>query len=228
MKQYKTILFDVDGTLLDFSAAERLGIVTLLSYVGIEPRMEHLEQYHKLNQSMWKAFEMGEMTREQVLTERFTRFFEGLGYTVDADQMESIYREQLGRSAVLIDGAVNILDYLKGRYGLYVVTNGVSDTQYRRLSNSGLDWYFDKIFVSEDAGSQKPQKEFFEYCFAAIPNLDPDSVLIIGDSLSSDMKGGINAGIDTCWYNPGHAKADPSIPVTYEICSLDEIRKFLP
>ena len=183
MRTYRDILLDVDGTLLDFGAAEQVGIAAVLARYGFEADEERIRLYHRINGAA---------------------------------------------SAVLIDGAEDICRYLKERgYGLYVVTNGTSTTQYKRLALSGLDAYMDGIFVSEDAGSQKPQKEYFDYCFARIPQADPSRMLLVGDSLTSDIKGGINAGVSTCWYNPAGLPEREDIRPDRQIRRLEELKELL-
>lgn len=223
MSGYTTILLDVDGTLLDFSQAEKEGIRAVLTRFGFPASQENTELYHEINASFWAAFERGEIRKEALLTERFRVFFERLGRETDGRAEEAFYREQLDQSAALIPGALGLCGYLREKYQLYIVTNGTSATQYKRLKKSGLDQYVRDIFVSEDAGSQKPQKEYFDYCFARIPEKDPARMLIIGDSLHSDIKGGNNAGIHTCWYNPEGKPGEAGIRADYEVRRLADI-----
>ena len=228
MRTYRDILLDVDGTLLDFGAAEQVGIAAVLARYGFEADEERIRLYHRINGAAWAAFERGEVTKERLVEERFETFFQELGKNVNGREAEDLYRSYLDQSAVLIDGAEDICRYLKERgYGLYVVTNGTSTTQYKRLALSGLDAYMDGIFVSEDAGSQKPQKEYFDYCFARIPQADPSRMLLVGDSLTSDIKGGINAGVSTCWYNPAGLPEREDIRPDRQIRRVEELKELL-
>lgn len=226
-RQYKALLMDVDGTLLDFDRAEAAAFRKVLVQYGFEPEERFVEEYHRINQECWEAFECGLMERDKVLTVRFERFFGRHGLSLSGEEAENAYRAWLEEGAYLIEGATEILDYLKERYPLYVVTNGVGATQRKRLKASGLDQYFHDIFISEEANSQKPQKKFFDYCFVHIPDIKPEEMMVIGDSLTSDIQGGVNAGIDTCWFNPKGNENRKSLPVTKEIRRLSELKTFL-
>lgn len=226
-RKYDVILLDVDGTLLDFNRSEAWGMAEVLETYGFEPGPERLKLYHQVNNAAWDAFERGEVTKEKLVCGRFVDFFGLLGKTVDGLEVETLYRSLLDRSAILIDGAVQLCAYLKERYDLYIVTNGTASTQYKRLAASGLDQYVKDIFVSENAGSQKPQKEYFDYCFSRIPGADPSRMLLVGDSLQSDIRGGNAAGTDTCWYNPGALPGREGIRADYEIRELLELKKLL-
>lgn len=226
-RSYDVILLDVDGTLLDFEQAEKQGMAVVLRCYGFEPTSERLALYHQINDDAWAAFERGEVTKERLVVERFVRYFGILGKAVDGQEVEACYRAQLDASAILIDGSLELCEYLRQRYDLYVVTNGTSSTQYKRLAASGLDSYMKGIFVSEDAGSQKPQKEYFDYCFSRIPEAKPERMLLIGDSLYSDILGGNNAGCHTCWYNPKGQPVRDRIHADYEIQALAQLKEIL-
>ncbi len=227
-KRFTTVLLDVDGTLLDFDEAERLGVCAVMRAWGVEPTDYLIERYHQINQGFWKAFERGDIPREEIFGSRYHKFFAAMGKEVDGDAAEDLYREQLDNCAILMDGAEDICIWLKdGGYDLYIVTNGVSSTQYSRLKRSGLDKYFTDIFVSEDTGRQKPQKEYFDYCFARIHEKDPCRMLIVGDSQTSDIRGGQNAGIATCWLNDGTQPRAAGIKADYEIKRLEELKRIL-
>ncbi len=227
MKKYEVLLFDVDGTLLDFDRAEQDGISGLMEHYGVPVTEEHVEKYHLTNKRYWEMLERGEISRDRLLGQRFEEFFGEFGVTVDGAATDDLYRKYLNASAVLMDGAIELLEALKGRCPMYLVTNGVAETQYHRLAKSGLDQYFDGIFISEEVGAQKPQMEFFEYCFGKMGRRDVENMLIIGDSLTSDMRGGNNAGIDTMWFNPHGQENTTDVRLTYEIRTLDEVRNYV-
>lgn len=227
MKTYKALFFDVDDTLLDFGAAEDAALHKLFEeeQVTLTPQMK--EHYKKINQDLWRAFEEGRISRDVVLNTRFAAFFKDYGKEVDGVILENKYRSYLEQGHQLISGALELISGLKDHYDLYIVTNGDSTTQDKRLRASGLYPLFKQIFVSEETGYQKPMKEFFDYVFARIPNLSPEQGLIIGDSLSADIKGGNLYGLDTCWFNPEHKANNTEIVPTYEIQKLDELNRIL-
>ena len=228
MKKYEVLLFDVDGTLLDFDKAEEEGIEGLLKHFNVPVTEENKHSYHVINKRYWEMLERGEITRDRLLGQRFEEFFGGFGIAIeDGAEVDKLYRRYLNASAVLIDGAIEMLESLKGKYPLYIVSNGVAATQYNRLAKSGLDKYFDGIFISEEANAQKPQIEFFEYCFEKMGRRDVENMLIIGDSLTSDMRGGNNAGIDTMWFNPQGQENTTEVRLNYIVKTLNEIKEML-
>lgn len=242
-KSYGTLLFDLDGTLLDFHRAEREGFQQVLKTFGFPVTEENVNLYHEINARCWREYEKGALSREQVLAERFLRFFAAAGAVPEglpaeeerefslarAMKAEKVYRELLGRSAYVIGGAREILDFIKerGTFRVCAVTNGVADTQRRRLKDSGLDRYFDEIFISEELGVQKPKRQFFDKCFDVLGAEFKGGALVIGDSLTSDMKGAAGAGIDSCWYNPSGEENTLKVPVTWEIRDLSELENIL-
>lgn len=224
---FKTILLDLDDTILDFGAAERVAIARTFAELGLEPTDALIKRYSQINISQWEAFERGELSRDGVLIRRFEILFEELGVQLDAQSTENLYRSYLGVGHYFIEGAEEILAYLSPKYDLYIASNGVADTQYSRLQSANIGHYFKNIFISETTGHHKPEKEYFDYCFERIEGFDPASTLIIGDSLTSDILGGLNAGISTCWFNPKHKAPRADIVPTYEIHSLQELKKLL-
>jgi 2-haloacid dehalogenase len=227
LQKYQTLFFDVDDTLLDFAGAEKLALRLLFEEQQIPYTPEIEAEYKRINRGLWEAFEEGNLNRDEVLNTRFTLLFKKYGQEVDGVLFEQAYRRHLEQGHDLIDGAMEIITALKNHYDLYIVTNGVSKTQDQRLRASGLHPIFKGIFVSEDTGYQKPMKEFFEYVFARIPNFSVGQGLIIGDSLTSDIKGGQMAGMDTCWFNPARKPNETGIVPTYEIQNLYELSRIL-
>lgn len=225
--KFQTLLLDLDDTILDFGAAERAAIARTFREIGLEPTEALLQRYSEINQSQWEAMERGEIDRATVLIRRFDLFFEELGMEADSHAVEDRYRSYLGIGHYFIEGAEELLEYLSGKYDLYLASNGVADTQYSRLASAGIGHYFKEIFISETTGYHKPEKAYFDYCFARIENFDPEKTLMIGDSLTGDIRGGINAGIKTCWVNLKGKARRPDIVPNYEIHSLKELMELL-
>lgn len=224
----KALLIDIDGTLLDYRQSEALGISAIMEHYGVTPTPELAAHYHDVNQSFWEKYEKGEITRAQINEGRYPAFFGELGVEVDPEVCEEIYQDFVNNRLVPVEGAEDMLRYLSGKYLLYAASNGYSDKQRERLRKAGMIFYFTDIFVSQETGSQKPQKEFFDYCFARMPaGLKRDEVMIIGDGLTSDMRGGNNAGIHTCWLNAFGEVNHAGVSIDVEIHSLAEIRNFL-
>lgn len=183
--------------------------------------------YKALNHHLWREFEKGHMTREEVTGSRFGLLFQQFGKTIDSLAMEKRYRYYLNQGHDLIEGSRELLETLALQADLYVVTNGVAKTQYQRLADAKILDYFKKIFISEEVGAQKPMKAFFDYIFSHIPNFEKKKTVIIGDSLTSDIKGGNLAGIDTIWFNKNNLPEVPEIAPTYRIDSLKELYPIL-
>ncbi|MFB7138140.1 YjjG family noncanonical pyrimidine nucleotidase [Gottfriedia sp. NPDC056225] len=227
MKTYKTLLLDVDDTLLDFGAAEKVALQSLFKDQNIPLTSEIKSRYKEINHGLWKAFEEGKISRDDVVNTRFSTLFKEFGIDVDGLMLEQTYQNYLGEGNQLIEGAFELLSNLQDHFDLYIVTNGISKTQYKRLNAARIYPFFKDIFVSEDTGYQKPMKEYFDYVFARIPNIELDKTLIIGDSFSADITGGVGAGIDTCWVNSKALSNDTALIPTYEIQKLDELYKIL-
>lgn len=227
MKNYRTLLFDIDDTLLDFGAAEKVALRLLFEEQKLDLTVEMVDTYKRINQMLWKSFEDGKISRDEVVHNRFTLLFKEYGKEVDGAKLESSYRSFLEEGNEFVDGALEVITALHKQFDLYIVTNGFSKTQDRRLRDSGLYPFFKGIFVSEDTGFQKPMPEFFDYVFARIPNIELSTTMIIGDSLSADIKGGNLAGIDSCWLNPNAVPNTSSISPTYEIQRLEELYPLL-
>lgn len=227
MKTYKYLFFDIDDTLLDFQATEKGALRALFEEQNMVLSAEDECRYKKINHSLWNDYENGKIDRDEVLNTRFSTTFRHYDLEVDGSLLERKYRSYLEQGHQLIDGAMDLIMNLQPQYDLYIVTNGVSKTQDKRLRDSGLYPYFKDVFVSEDTGFQKPMKEFFNYVFDRIPNYIPGQGLIIGDSLSADIRGGQKSGLDTCWFNPLRKENQSGVLPTYEIRQLKELHEIL-
>lgn len=227
MNKYKYLLFDVDGTLLDFDKAEQYALEYTFRHYDISLTYEINQRYEEINKKLWKDFENGLIDKKTVVYSRFVLLFKEFNIPVDGIAFEDDYQKALGQGYFVLPHTIEVLSALYQKYPLYVVTNGVSQTQYSRLEGTDIKKYFQNIFVSEDIGHQKPSKEYFDYCFKNIDKIDLSKTLIIGDSLSSDIQGGINAGIDTCWFNPNHLDKPEAMSINYEIHDLRELLQLL-
>ena len=199
----RTVLFDLDNTLLDFNRAERWALALTLRELGIEPTEKIMGRYSELNLAQWKLLELGKLTRDQVKVRRYRLLFQELGVEHPAEDATRRYEGHLADGLFLVEGAEALLQALVPRYRLYAVTNGTAQVQQKRLRNTGLGVFFQGYFISEAIGFDKPQKAFFDLCFSVIPDFAPEETVIVGDSLSSDIQGGKNAGIRTIWFHPG-------------------------
>ena len=217
------VLFDLDDTILDFLLSEEEALAKTLLQLGIEPTEEVVSAYSRINLAQWKMLERGEITRDTLKIRRFSLLFDELGLNCDAETARVSYEDNLSRTCYFVPDALWLLDTLYGKYRMFIVSNGITAVQNGRIAASGIAKYFEKIFLSEELGVVKPQKEFFTRCFAEIPDFDPAEAIIIGDSLSSDIQGGINAGIKTCLFNYRNAPADPKIVPDVEIFDLNEL-----
>lgn len=222
--RFDTVLWDVDQTLLDFSRSESYAVRYCFEQFGLTATDETVRLYSEINTGFWKRIEKGEINKKEALEGRFHMLFEKAGIeNIDAGAFQKLYAEALGSVYYFQDDSYELVKKLKGRYRQYLVTNGVTRTQRKKLELSGLDRLVEDIFVSEEIGAPKPQKEFFDKCFGRIPDFRRDSAIIVGDSLSSDMLGGKNAGITTCWYNPAGLENTSEVKVDYEIKNLNDI-----
>ena len=223
----KAVLFDSDDTILDFTLAEHIALKKTLTEVGIEPGDETISLYSSINKRHWEMLERGELTREQVLVQRFDRLFEALGIDADSAATQASYEHNLSQGHYFIPGAVELLEALWGKYKLYMVTNGNEKVQVPRLESADIGHFFEDIFISQRIGYDKPRIEFFEACFAKMLPYAKDEMIIIGDSLTSDILGGINAGIHTCWFNPHGKQGRADIVPEHIVKNLDEIPDLL-
>lgn len=226
---YKYLLWDIDGTVLNFLASETYAIRVLFEKYNIgKCSDEMIKMYSGINAKYWKLLEEGKLSKPEILIERFREFFEIIGADISvAESFNRDYQVTLGDHIEFIDKAEEILLSQKGKYTLAAVTNGTKIAQKKKLRLSGLDKVFDAIFISENIGAEKPNKEFFDYVFQNLGITDKKEALIIVDSLTGDMLGGLNAGIDTCWFNPAHKPNTLGISITYEIDDLEKIEEIV-
>ncbi len=224
----KILLLDLDDTILDFQKAEHIAVRQAIAQAGVEPTDAVCARYSQINQMHWQMLERGEITREQVLVNRFAVLFRELGHQADAEKVARNYEQLLGIGHYYLPGAEEtVKQELFGRYRLFLVSNGTARVQDSRLTSAQLYPYFEKVFISEEIGYNKPSKAYFDACFAQIPMFSPDACLIVGDSLTSDILGGIRAGIRTCWINPNHKSAPVDICPDYEIERLADLPALL-
>ena len=229
-KKYHFLLWDVDHTLLDFKKSENYALKKAFSLFGRIIDDETVEVYSQINDKHWKRFEKGEITKTEVLYGRFRELLRVLEIEdISLDAIEEAYQEELGNVYYYLDDSYQLCKELKKDYKQYVISNGVGSTQHHKLELSGLSSLMDGIFISEEVGSPKPEKAFFDACFKSIPGFDKDKALVIGDSLSSDIRGANNAGVDACWYHAHGATTTGYEDVTYqyEITNLWQIKDIL-
>lgn len=221
----KTLLWDVDGTLLDFTKSEEYGIRKCFELFSLgECTDEMLSRYSLINKKYWEMLERNELTKPEVLRGRFEEFFKSEGIDFDKiDEFNLEYQYRLGDKVFFCDNGLETVQVLKGKVKQYGVTNGTYVAQSRKLKESGLDKIFDGVFISDKVGYEKPSIEFFDAVQTEIGEFKSDEVMIIGDSLTSDIKGGNNAGILCCWYNPKNGKNKYNLKVDYEIKDISEI-----
>lgn len=226
MLRYDTVLWDLDGTLLDFKQSERYALGVCLKSHGIDMTEEMLSLYSGINERYWERLERGEVTKKELLPGRFRLFFEKMGWNhLDPAQIQKQYEQELGVKTYYIDDSFHLVKRLK-EMGLsqYIVTNGIVVTQRIKMKNSGFDELIDQVFISDEIGYEKPRAEFFERAFAQLPGFKREKALLVGDSLTSDMKGANQAGVDACWYNPaGKPLSEDKVHVEYEIRDLNEL-----
>ncbi|MBQ7857663.1 MAG: YjjG family noncanonical pyrimidine nucleotidase [Oscillospiraceae bacterium] len=220
------LFLDLDDTILDFHKAERIAISKTIRDFGVEPTEEILTLYHKINKWHWEQLELGNLTRAEVLENRFAVLFRELGREVDATLCARTYEKNLSIGHYFLPGAEEAVNSLHKKYRLFLASNGTAVVQKGRMTSANLYRFFEKVFVSQEIGFNKPSKAYFDACFAQIPDFDPKKAIMVGDSLSSDIKGGINAGIKTVWVNPDH-KESGDIKPDYEIEALSQLEALL-
>ena len=221
------LFLDLDDTILDFHKAERIAIGKVMQHYGVEPTEERRARYSQINKWHWHQLELKKMTRDEVLEGRFAVFFEELGIQVDRYAVARLFEEYLSQGHWFLPGAEEAVETLSKKYRLFLASNGTASVQKGRMTSANLYRFFEQCFVSEELGAAKPSRAFFDAAFARIEGFDPAKAMMVGDSLSSDILGGINAGIRTCWVNPNHAPGRDDIRPDYEIEALPQLEALL-
>lgn len=228
---YSWLLFDADGTLFDFDAAEVQALRRTLDEAadGLTPEeaIQYRETFRRINGNLWRLFENGGISQDNLKVERFARLVEETGLPGDPHEMSKQYLANLAQNSDLLPGSEEILASLSGEYRLALITNGLKAVQRPRFGRSSIIHHFEVTVISEEVGAAKPDPRIFDVTFAQMGQPSRDAVLIIGDSLTSDIAGGINYGIDTCWYNPASLPRPDGLAITYEIYDLHQLTRLL-
>ena len=224
---YRILLLDADGTLLDFDRAEAEALRNTLQHFKLPDTEEWVDAYHRINEAMWKQLERGEISKNDLRWMRFSHLLDHFGVCGNCYDMAETYVDELSSHAYLLPGALEACKTLAQNYRLYIITNGIATVQRRRMADVPISAWIEKCYISEEVGYEKPDVRFFDIVAQDIPNYDPSTVLVVGDSLTSDMAGGIQAGLDTCWINPGNAPIPSTLPITFSIPSIADLPDLL-
>lgn len=227
MTRYRWLLFDLDNTLFDYDRAEREAMTRSFAEIDRPVDAGLLDQYRRINGELWQAFEQGGITQEYIKVQRFARLLDTAGIDADPALLSKRYLFYLSQGTFLIDGAKELVRALQGRYRMLLITNGLKDVQRPRIAHSTIGSYFEGFVISEEVGAAKPDGRIFDVAFDMMEQPDKSEVLIVGDSLSSDIAGGRAYGIDTCWFNPSGRPAEPANEITYVIGDLAQLASLL-
>ncbi|HET6444154.1 MAG TPA: YjjG family noncanonical pyrimidine nucleotidase [candidate division Zixibacteria bacterium] len=227
MSRYRWLLFDADGTLFDYDYAETAALANSFRDFELPYRPDFAQEYREINGQIWRDFELGLIDQKSLRTRRFILLFNSLELDVDPESFSDIYLEHLSKGTYLIDHAEEVLEQLRPGFNLAIITNGLKDVQRPRFARSSIGTYFDVLVISEEIGAAKPDPAIFDAAFNLLGNPPRKEVLIIGDSLTSDIAGGANYGIDTCWFNPSQKSPDISLDIDYEITDLRQLLDIL-
>ena len=221
---YKFLLFDLDHTLLDFDTAEDVALTQLLKEEGIEDIQAYKDYYVPMNKTLWKDLEQKKITKQELVNTRFSKVFSHFGIEKDGVYLAERYQFYLAQQGQVFSGAMELIDSIIDRsYELYAATNGITTIQTGRMTQSGLAPYFNQVFISEQLQTQKPDALFYEKIGQQIAGYSKEKTLMIGDSLTGDIQGGNNVGIDTIWYNPHHLENKTQAQPTYEVDSYQDL-----
>lgn len=221
--KYKWLLLDADGTLFDYDSAEARALERTFTELGCGYEPGFAEAYREINREIWLEFEQAKISQGRLRTRRFELLFRALQLECDPETFSAKYLKALADGSELVDGAETVVRALHGQVGLVIITNGLQDVQRPRFAKSAISGCFAEIIISEEVGAAKPDKEIFDVAFERMNQPRKEEVLIVGDSLSSDIRGGNNYGIDTCWFNPGRKPRELDVEIDYEIADLSEL-----
>lgn len=223
MAKYNCIMMDIDNTLLDFDAAERKALLETLQQFSLPCDEAAVSRYHEINSSLWGELNKGKIRRDKLVVERFDRFVKEVGAAAKATELNRAYTEHLATHADVIPGAEEALQELAEVATMIAISNGTESVERGRLKLSGFEKYFDDIFISEAVGVSKPNPKIFQMAMRKLGIEHSDKVLVVGDSLSADIQGGVNAGLDTCWVNMNGLENESGLTPTYEVKALSEL-----
>ena len=225
---YKLLLFDADETLFDFVKSQAFALKqSTLDHKITHPYSELERIYEDINTKIWQEFEEGLIKVADLKVDRFRRLFKTLGLDIDSSAFAKTYMRNLGSASYIYEGVPKLLHELEGKYRMAIITNGLTAVQSRRIRQSDIKEFFEEIVISEEITLVKPDPKIFDYTLEKLGHMDRKSVLMVGDNLKSDILGGINAGIDTCWLNAGGQKNVSDIHPTFEIQSVLDIQSIL-
>lgn len=226
--KYEVIIFDADETLFDFKKSEKYALKNTMLACNIKyDESYHLKIYKAINTAIWKELEDGLITQKNLNVERFKRLSNKLNTKLDEVELAQLYMKHLSNASFLYDESITLVESLHQEYRLSIITNGLKDVQDNRIRKSTIAKYFEDIVVSEDVNVSKPDSKIFEHALNNLKHTDKNKVLMVGDSLTSDIQGGNNFGIDTCWFNPNQIVNTSELKPTYEISNLMELKKIL-
>ncbi len=223
----KIVLIDIDNTLLDFNKCASFSMRKAFEDIGLKAPDNLEAEFHKVNNALWLGIEKGTVTKDELHDNRWNMILKNIGIEYDGVILEKLFRKYLDVSREPVDGAVEILKYLSSKYEVYAASNAFYSQQTNRLKMAGMSEYIKGVFVSEKIGFEKPSKEYFDKCFELLGNPLRNEVIIIGDSLSADISGGVRCGIKTCWFNPGKSDIPQDYKIDYVVNRLNEIENYL-
>ncbi|WP_303818982.1 pyrimidine 5'-nucleotidase [Actinobacillus minor] len=217
--RYNWVLFDADETLFSFNSY--LGLTSMLKRYGIEFTPEDYEAFQAVNKLLWVAYQNNEITANDIQMRRFAKLSAQIG--VNQLQLNQELMAEMAKVSQPLDGVMEMLNTLYGKVKMGIITNGFTELQESRLNNTQTKKFFEMVVVSEQIGVAKPDRKVFDYAFSLMDNLDKTKILMVGDTLASDILGGYNAGIDTCWFNHAKQMNETEIHPTYEITHIREL-----